>query len=190
MILKKLSICNYLPVYKANLVKVFCYVVAILSLQSANAQNKTTPKKKAFSYTLTTPTKEDSLLNRFVNLVYATYDNPFVKAKTTFAFLKVYIDFKGKVSDVSFSDNADPGFAKNYTGKATIKDDVSTLEKYAAIKKFSDITLLFPVMYISDYSQNASLPSKELEGIMKFGKLELEGNSKVMHTIPIIRSSM
>jgi hypothetical protein len=96
---------------------------------------------------------EDSLLKEFQNTVYYTFYNPTYMQTTvpTFTMLKIDIDGTGKIAGIDFSDSADPSFTKAWSDKKNVHDDKATLQQYAKIKGYYNVSLLMPVSYQPNY---------------------------------------
>ncbi|MDB5129969.1 hypothetical protein [Mucilaginibacter sp.] len=122
----------------------------------------------------------DSLFNEFSNGIYHSfYTSSYMSTTTpTFTMLKVDISKNGKVTSIQFSDSADSTFVKAYLNRKKWHDDKATLEKYAKIKSYTDVSLLIPVSWEPDYPNQKKLFSyDEMEGIMRFNKKDFTGKS-------------
>ncbi|PWK75301.1 hypothetical protein LX99_03794 [Mucilaginibacter oryzae] len=114
-----------------------------LSFNCAKAQDKILGEGK-YRHTLS-----DSLLSEFSSTVYDSFYNPSYMATTTstFAMLKIDIDIAGKVKGITFSDSADSTFVQAFKNRKKRHDDKATLEKYAKLKMYKDVSLLIPVSF-------------------------------------------
>jgi hypothetical protein len=122
----------------------------------------------------------DSLFNKFSNGIYHSFYTPsYMSTRTpTFTMLKVDINKDGKVTSIQFSDSADSTFVKAYLNRKKWHDDKATLERYAKIKSYTDLSLLIPVSWEPNYPNQKELFSyDEMEGIMRFNKKDFTGKS-------------
>jgi hypothetical protein len=137
-------------------------------------------------------TASDSLFTEFSGTVYNCYYTPSYMSNSTptFAMLKIDIDPKGKVTSIQFSDSADSTFVKAFVNRKKWHNDEATLEKYAKIKGYSEISLLIPVSWEPKYPyQKKIFTYEELEGLMKFNSKNFTGKSIIFSPIHIKLSS-
>jgi hypothetical protein len=126
------------------------------------------------------PTVSDSLYMEIsTTIYYSFYATSYMSTSTpTFAILKIDFDKNGKVTDMKFSDSADSSFVKAFENRKKWHDDKATLERYAKIKSYKNISLLIPVSYepllpnSTKYYTNAYL-----ESYFKFDKKDFTGNA-------------
>jgi hypothetical protein len=154
---------------------VILVIIPFLGITSIKAQQRF-PDIKKQSYT-------DSLFSEISGTVYNAFYTPsFMGNKTpTSAFLKIDIDDQGKVSDIRFSDSADSLFVKAWTNRKIIHDDKATLERYAKVKGYKDLSLLMQVNFEPGYPNSNNLFSYGyIEAMMKFNKKLFIGNSVML----------
>lgn len=102
----------------------------------------------------------------------------------TASVLKVDIDISGKVPAITLSDSADPIFRKAFSERKKTEDDYVNLTKYAAIKHYTNISLLIAVYFEPNYpNQKKVFSYEELEGLWKFGGKDLTGTMILMSRI-------
>ena len=130
----------------------------------------------------------DSLFTEISSTIYDSFYTSSYMSTTnsTFTVLKIDINKQGKVTGINFSDSADSTFVKAYTNRKKWHDDTATLEKYAKINSYTDLSLLIPVSFEPNYPYQKKLFSyDELESIMKFGKNSFTGKSVLFSLIRI-----
>lgn len=128
----------------------------------------------------------DSLLTEFSNTVYNTFYTPSYMYTTTptFAVLKIEIDKKGKVADIRFSDSADYTFVKAFDNRKKWHDDKATLEKYAKLKAYKDVSLLMPVSYEPQFpNPNKYYTNGYMESYLKFNNKDFTGKAVMLSPI-------
>jgi hypothetical protein len=171
---------------KQTLKTLLMVFISLLWLNSISAQINLPPNKK-FKQPLA-----DSLLREIDNDIYYTYYSPaFMSNKVpVFTMLKVDIGWDGKVTSIQFSDSAGPDFIKAYFDRPKGHDIKATLEKYAKIKSYTDVSLLIPVSWEPNYpNQKKVFTYDEMEGIMKFNKKDFTGKSIMFSPIYITLSA-
>ena len=156
--------------------------LAALTLVSSNvkAQDKMLGEGK-YKHTVS-----DSLLTEFSNAVYNTFYTPSYMSTTTptFAVLKIEIDKNGKVADIRFSDSADSTFVKAFDNRKKWHDDKATLEKYAKLKSYKDVSLLMPVSFEPQQpNSDKHYANGYLESYLKFDKKPFEGKAIMLSPI-------
>jgi hypothetical protein len=169
---------------------------SFLWMKDSNAQMKPAwsfkPSKMKSTLSFKQST-EDSLINKFQNNIYYSFYNPsyMVNTVATFTILKIDINRQGKVTNIQFSDSADSTFVKAYLNYNKDQDNKTTLEKYAEIKSYKDISLLIPISYEPNYPYQKKLFSyDELESMLKFNQQVFVGKSMVFSPIIIAPTGM
>ncbi|MET3611343.1 hypothetical protein [Mucilaginibacter rubeus] len=153
-----------------------------VGINTVKAQDKMLGEGK-YKHTLS-----DSLLTEFSGTVYNSFYNPSYMSTTTptFAVLKIDIDKNGKVVDMRFSDSADSTFVRAFDNRKKKKwhDDKATLEKYARIKSYKDVSLLIPVSYEPQLpNSNKYYTNGYLESYLKFNNKDFTGKAVMLSPI-------
>ncbi|AYL96213.1 hypothetical protein HYN43_013325 [Mucilaginibacter celer] len=102
----------------------------------------------------------------------------------TFAVLKINFDATCKVTDMRFSDSADSTFVKAFENRKKWHNDRATLEKYAKIKGYKDLSLLIPVSFeprLPDSDKHYT--NNYIESYMRFNNKDFEGKAIMMPPI-------
>ncbi|MEZ2336751.1 hypothetical protein AB6735_14005 [Mucilaginibacter sp. RCC_168] len=132
------------------------------------------------------PTALDSLYTEISNTIYSSfYHSPYMSTTTpTFAILKIDFDKNGKVTDMRFSDSADSAFVKAFENREKWHDDNATLERYAKIKSYKNLSLLFPVSFEPQLpNSNKYYTNDYLESYFKFNKKDFTGKAVMQSPI-------
>jgi len=134
-----------------------------------------------------TKLKADSLLKVFENDIYGgIYEpNPSAHFTAQMTFLKIEINAKGKITDINFSDNADPSLVKSFKNRPRYNDDYINLELYAQSKSYKAISLLIPVIYWVRYETIGTTTEKQNASIMQFDKKNFIGKAIVLPSLDI-----
>jgi hypothetical protein len=130
----------------------------------------------------------DSLFTEISNTIYDSFYTSSYMSTTnsTFTVLKIDINKQGKVTGINFSDSANSTFVKAYTNRKKWHDDTATLEKYAKMNSYTDVSLLIPVSFEPNYPYQKKVFSyDELESMMKFDKKNFTGKSILFSLIRI-----
>lgn len=151
----------------------------ILSIFLFGANGAVAQTTQAKDFILPKQSYTDSLYAIICNPIYNSFYNPSYMSSTTptFTMLKIDIDKNGKVTDIRFSDSADSTFVNAYVNRKKWPNEISTIEKFAKAKEYSDVSLLMPVNYEPNYrpKQTKVFSYEEMENIMKFNKKEFTG---------------
>jgi hypothetical protein len=81
----------------------------------------------------------------------------------------------------------DPNFTKAWLNKKNSHDDKATLQQYAKIKGYYNMSLLIPVSYQPNYpNQKKVFTYDELGETMKFSKRNFAGKAILLEPINIV----
>lgn len=159
-----------------------------LFANTTNGQQKSILERVQHRNINTPANAADSLIAEFENSIYNCFYNPKFWSKSntpTFTVLKIDINKLGKVKNIRFSDSADTVFVNAFTERPKYHDYKATLEKYAKIKLYRNISMLIPVSFEPLYGPIRSLNFDKIESLMKFDKKDLTGKIILLPAIRI-----
>ncbi|NOW96538.1 hypothetical protein [Mucilaginibacter sp. SG564] len=153
---------------------IFAFAAGLLLINSLKAQEKRSDSEKSKQAV------SDSLYMEIsTTIYYSFYATSYMSTNTpTFAILKIDFDKNSKVTAMGFSDSADSSFVKAFENRKKWHDDKATLERYAKVKSYKNLSLLIPVSYEPQLPNSTKYYTNDyLESYFKFDKKNFTGNA-------------